>query len=444
MKLLLIFLFFIIGFSKSLLNGFKKNFPKITGFYGLIGPNVDRKKINSFFDLFIGDGIIHGVFIENGKITPVKHLVETEKILYEKKNHKLSKNFMMLPFYIILNKLNLMPNVMGLSNTAFLDNKLPIYQDKKYILTTCEMDKPYMVELDFMNKNIKTLFKVNTSIEHFSAHSKYDIVKKKIHSVDYNPFMNKITYYEFDNMCNNILHKNEINTLYSPNIHDFIIFEDKLIFSVPPLIWNFFKKIPLIFYKERKTYITIYDLKTKNTQKYDYNGDSFFVFHYADIKKNNKNNNILEIYAPLYDTFSFSSLDVDGKYRKILLNTDKKEITIQKNDELEKMNLDFPLKWKEYVLLLKFNNKLIQELVLCKDLDIKKIIKLPKDRFLCGEPSIVEYNFVPYVIGILFDSNNNGYFFSFKMFDIDNSFVEKKLDYKPTIGFHSVFTRKNI
>jgi hypothetical protein len=256
--------------------------------------------------------------------------------------------------------------------------------------------------------------------------------------------MNKITYYEFDNMCNNILHKNEINTLYSPNIHDFLIFEDKLIFSVPPLIWNFFEKIPLIFYKERKTYMTIYDLKTKNTQKYDYNGDSFFVFHYADIKKNNKNNNILEIYAPLYDTFSFSSLDVDGKYRKILLNTDKKEITIQKNDELEKMNLDFPLKWKEYVLLLKFNNKLIQELVLCKDLDIKKIIKLPKDRFLCGEPSIVEYNFVPYVIGILFDSNNNGYFFSFKMFDIDNSFVEKKLDYKPTIGFHSVFTRKNI
>jgi hypothetical protein len=154
MKLLLIFLFFIIGFSKSLLNGFKKNFPKITGFYGLIGPNVDRKKINSFFDLFIGDGIIHGVFIENGKIIPVKHLVETEKILYEKKNHKLSKNFMMLPFYIILNKLNLMPNVMGLSNTAFLDNKLPISQDKKYILTTCEMDKPYMVELDFMNKNI--------------------------------------------------------------------------------------------------------------------------------------------------------------------------------------------------------------------------------------------------------------------------------------------------
>jgi carotenoid cleavage dioxygenase-like enzyme len=435
-----LFLFFLLGYVRSLLNFKFTKFPKITGFFGLIGPNVDRSKTNSFFDLFIGDGIIYGVFIENGKITPITHLVETEKILYEKKNNKLSKKFMMMPFYILLNKLNLLPNIMGVANTAFLDNDIPVYQNKKNILTTCEMDKPYEIELDFNKKDIKTLSKVNTSIEHFSAHSKYDKNNKKIHSIDYNPVTNKVTYYELDNIGKNILCKNEFITKYSPNVHDFIIFEDNLIFIEPPLVWNFLEKIPLIFDKLRETYIIVYDLKLKKIEKYNYKDNGFFMFHYADIQK--KDNNILEIYAPLYDNFSFSSLEIDGKYRKIIIDKKTKKITIEKNDELEKMNLDFPIKWKDYVLLLKFNNKLIDELVLCKKLDIIKNIKLPKNRYLCGEPQIVEYNFIPYVIGILFDSDDNGYFFSFDMFNIDNSYVEQKLDYKPNIGFHSIFVYK--
>ena len=106
------------------------------------------------------------------------------------------------------------------------------------------------------------------------------------------------------------------------------------------------------------------------------------------------------------------------------------------------MNLDFPQKWNQYVLLIKINDKLINEFVLCKELNIEKIIKLPKNRFLCGEPSIVEHNFIPYILGILFDSDNNGYFFCGKLFNFENSFVEKKLDFKPTVGFHSIFTLK--
>ena len=96
-----------------------------------------------------------------------------------------------------------------------------------------------------------------------------------------------------------------MNSIYSPNVHDFIIFENKLIYSTPPLIWNFLSKITLVFYKERKTLFTIYDLETKKFQEYNYHGDSFLIFHYADIKKNNSNNDILEIYAPMYDSFSF-------------------------------------------------------------------------------------------------------------------------------------------
>ena len=39
---------------------------KINGFYGLAGPDVNISKINNLYDLFTGDGIVHGVFLENG------------------------------------------------------------------------------------------------------------------------------------------------------------------------------------------------------------------------------------------------------------------------------------------------------------------------------------------------------------------------------------------
>jgi hypothetical protein len=328
---------------------------------------------------------------------------------------------------------------MGLSNTAFLDNDGIVDRNKKDLLTTCEMDKPYKIQLDFNEKSVKTISKLNIDIEHFSAHSKYDSKTKKIHCIDYDSFNKLVTYYELDKDCKTINFKKEIRTRYIPNIHDFILFEDYLIFLESPLVWNYLKKIPLVFDKTRETFLVIYNLKTNQVEKNVYKGGGFFAFHYADIIKKGDN---LEIYAPLYDDFSFSSLDIEGRYRRIIFNTITKEIKIEKNAELEKLNLDFPLTWRDYILLVKIFNKSTDELILCKKLKIIKKIKLPKNRFLCGEPTIVEYKSIPYVMGIVYDDENNGYFFMFKMFDIINSYVEKSLGYKPTIGFHSVFTEK--
>ena len=63
----------------------------LNGFYGLIGPNIymNNKVPDSLYDLFTGDGTIQGVFFENGKLTFVKHLVKTEKFLYEKQHGKI-------------------------------------------------------------------------------------------------------------------------------------------------------------------------------------------------------------------------------------------------------------------------------------------------------------------------------------------------------------------
>ena len=62
-----------------------KMFDKINGFYGLVGPNVDFRNVTSLFELFTGNGVIQGVFIDNGEMTFTNHIINTERYKFEKK-----------------------------------------------------------------------------------------------------------------------------------------------------------------------------------------------------------------------------------------------------------------------------------------------------------------------------------------------------------------------
>ena len=104
----------------------KSNIDKINGIYELVGPNVDISKTDTLYKLFTGDGIIQGVFLENGNITQVHHIIQTEKIKHEKTYGKFSNHMMVLPWYMFLNKIGMLPNVMGLANTAFMKIKKKI------------------------------------------------------------------------------------------------------------------------------------------------------------------------------------------------------------------------------------------------------------------------------------------------------------------------------
>ena len=65
---------------------------KMDGFYGLIGPDVNINTISNIFDLFTSDGLINGVFFDNGELTFVRHFIRTEKLKYEQKNGKIPKH----------------------------------------------------------------------------------------------------------------------------------------------------------------------------------------------------------------------------------------------------------------------------------------------------------------------------------------------------------------
>jgi hypothetical protein len=438
---ILFFNFWIIqGFSFQLFKNIKhfikiKNskIDKINGFYGLIGPNINFSKTNTLFELFTGDGIIQGVFLENGKISEITHIIQTEKIQYEKKNGKFLNIIIFLPMYMFLNKLGMIPNVMGLANTAFIK-----INHRLFVLF--ERDLPYEISLDFYKKEVKTLKKINIkNINHFSAHSIFDKKKETVYSLEYNILQNIVSLFNIkkDLVLSN---KIDIKTKYLPIIHDSYILSNSTIFTDSPLqfsIKNLIQgKIPVIFNNNNPTYI--YEISRKIGSKNTYvTNESFYIFHYAEMRETNKK---IVILAPIYDYLDFSDLNINGKYRKLILDKDKKTIEIQKNKELEKYNLDFPIKWRDSIILRNVDNMRINGFIVCKDLHIQKKIFLD-NLSICGEPQIYDNGYFSRIICLGYNRDMKGYFI---LINPENGEVfEFPINKKINIGFHSIFIENN-
>ena len=166
-------------------------FRELNGFYGLIGPDVRINRVQTLYDLFTGDGKIQGVFFQpNSQPIFLTHLVRTDKLVYESIHGRFSKHIWMTPLYVILNKAGMIPNVLGLANTALL----PI--DRR-LFALFERDFPYELKLDFENKRIQTVKKVYLpGLSHFSGHSKY--INRTIHTIDYDVVWNRVRYIQLD------------------------------------------------------------------------------------------------------------------------------------------------------------------------------------------------------------------------------------------------------
>jgi len=406
----------------------------MNGFYGIIGPDVNMTNVKTLFDLFIGDGNIQGVFFNNGELTYVKHFVQTDKLVYEEKNGRIPNDGMMKTFFFVMSKINLLPNLLGLANTAIMS-----IHNKSYALY--ERDKPYLIDIDFENKQIQTVEKMEkVKVNHFSAHSKFDSVNNRIHSIDYQILTNTVTYHQLNDNLEPLFQIN-IKTKYLPIVHDFYKIQNKILVTDSPVVYDiqsFLKgEIPVKLDKNQNTIIHVLDTKKRiptPTQIFQTN-ESFYLFHYADCREDE---NVIEIYASLYDELDFSQINIVGKYRKIILNKRTKEAVIEKNEELEQMDLDFPIKYENKIVMRHLKDKIIDGFVVCQDLKIIKKIYL-KNRFCCGEPSISYIDGVPYLITLAFHSKNTeqGYVILINMRNYTK--IQIPIGEKLNIGFHSIF-----
>ena len=401
---------------------------KINGFYGLIGPDVNKSNVKTLYDLFTGDGVIQGLFIDNGNLTYINHFVKTDKLVYEDKHGKIPQNIFTLIFFMIMNKLNLLPNLMGMANTALLKIENNIY-------ALFERDIPYLIDVNFEEKKVNTLKKVNLdSITHFSAHSKYNNKYKVIETIDYNIFKRRVDYYIMNNDFK-IINSTYVYTKYMPIIHDFVNLPNSMIFIESPLEINI--KMSVFMNKLKTTQLHIIDKNTFSKKSITIK-NSFYIFHYANFEEIDDE---IIIYAPLYESLDFNELNLVGKYRRIVIDKKTFDVKIDINEELEKYNLDFPLKYENNVILRNIENNAINGFIICNELEIKKKIFF-EDKHLCGEPSIIEIDKNYFLVSFAYDNNNAGFFIIIDL----NSYkkIEIPLKNEINIGFHSIFIKNNI
>jgi len=424
---------------------------KVRGFYGLIGSNVaNMSSIKSLMELFMEDGKIQGVFLDNGNITFVTHMVRTDKFIYEQQNGKIPvKNVFVQMMFYLLHRLKLLPNLIGMANTSIL-------KVKNNYFALFERDVPYKLNIDFDKKMVETEGRVNLGpIQHFSAHSKVftndclDQNRGQIETIEYLIDKKRVVYYQMTSDFD-ITYQKRFDMKYIPITHDFYSNQDRLVIIDSPLIYetkiDFIRHFPLLFDKTKDTIIYIFDKQRGGIQKYVATGKAFYVFHYGDYKETDDR---IEIYASIYRDIDFMKYDIYGKYSKIVIDKVSGSVDIIEGDEADKYNLDFPMRYSHFSRTAKNVNRQSKLAFTNTDMQKKEItgiiiyddLKLEKkmiytDRTICGEPSIVYIDEIPYLLSFA-NTNQTSLFMILNLKTYET--IEIPISDKVRTGFHSTF-----
>jgi len=351
---------------------------RVNGFYGLVGPHIKVHNKTTLYDLFTGDGLIQGVFLKNGQPNFVNHLINTDKLKYEKKHGPVSTNMFVQMLFMMFHKMRLLPNLLGLANTALLNVNNKIF-------ALYERDVPYLIDIDFENNEINTVNKVKVqNLKSFSAHSKFS--KPFIETLDYNVVKKYVNYFILNENLEILVH-NKIHTKYMPIVHDFLSLNESILICDGPIVLDikgiFENHLPVRFDHSKNTFFH-HMTHDGFTESYE-TSSAFYIFHYAQGKENT---DTIELFAAVYENLDFSRLEIQGRYRKIIINKITKSVSMETNPLLETMNLDFPVRYKSKIVLRNIENNFIKEFIICEGLTIVGRIKL-KNKTICGEPALI-------------------------------------------------------
>jgi len=459
----------------------------INGFYGLIGPHIDHTSLTSLYDLFTGDGIIQGIFLENGTATFVQTLVKTEKLAFESIYGKMPKHILFTMLTTALYHLHFLPNMIGVANTAFMT-----VQNRTFALF--ERDMPYELAIDFQKKEVRTVGRYNipflttfsghsklvecpsghsTNLKYTRGHSKVvsqDTVqlmntqgghsinaeccyncecknhnKKKdfIETIEYHVLQNKVIWYQMDTDFKKSK-QYSIPMKYMPMTHDFYSNQEYVIIMDSPLLidWNHLgdSEVPLVFNEELPTFIYLLHKETGKIDQY-ISKDSFYLFHYGSVEITAE---FITITAPFYDTMNYNTIHHSGKYRKLYIDRRIGVSHFVKMKIVENLSLDFPIKiTNNRIILRSIQHNRINGFYIFNDLQIvKKMIWT--DRFICGEPAVTYLaNGDPIVMCLAFSENTKQQFFMtihLETYEI----IEYLISYPLFVGFHATFIENSV
>uniref|UniRef100_A0A6C0D7P3 Uncharacterized protein n=1 Tax=viral metagenome TaxID=1070528 RepID=A0A6C0D7P3_9ZZZZ len=411
---------------------FSYRLPLKNGFFGTIGPNLKTANIRNLVELFTGNGVIQGVFIHNGKPRFARHVINTRKLQNEPFE---GEPLFLTGLKYLLYKMGMFPyNNLGVANTALYPLSDHVDENTTALYAMYERDLPYLVHLYHNTSSIATIRQMDglyPEIQEVSGHSK-SIPGNRMETLDYHILSKQVDYYQiYDNMKSVVL-KKTIQMQYIPIMHDFISTEKSIIIMDSPLGFDFSNifrgKLPICFGKNHSTYVHVLDKITGMVQQYEITS-GHYVFHYSDCKETNEK---IEIYAPLYDDLDFSSINIQGKYRKIVIDRHTKHVTIEYNPYLETMNLDFPIKGPNGTVVLRnIENRRMNGFVMVDGLEIVKTW-LYDDLFFCGEHVVLDNSIMAFCL-----KGDSNYL---AIIDVATDSLELiECSYDLTIGFHSAF-----
>jgi len=159
------------------------------------------------------------------------------------------------------------------------------------------------------------------------------------------------------------------------------------------------------------------------------------MFHFANSKENETH---IDIYASLYEKIDFNELNITGKYRKITINKGTKLITIEKNPELEDLNIEFPILYGNRTIFKSIDNRVNNGFVICEGMELIKTIEFV-DKFICGEPAIKKVDNSYYLIAFYFSIHNHKDSRLFIMNLDTYNFIDIRIKEEIGLGFHSIF-----
>lgn len=328
--------------------------PHPTGFFGMIGPrgvDVFQHPSPSLYELFSGDGIIQGVFIEpsteaNGQpvVHPVHHRIQTQRTrspFASWKLNTLNTLFFAGIQWITGNRINLL----GAANTHILTNTpTPPSTNTHTLYALYERDLPYEIQIHWTKRSIETAGRIpvpESPINYLSGHTK-PVGKTFLVSVEYHVLRRQIRFHILRRPFLPI-QTITLPTTYLPIVHDFAFTPDtdELVWVESPFRFLLQKKkllgMPVGLDEQKPTLIHV------GSQVYSIPA-SFALFHFAHIEETPEK---IRLYAPIYDRLHFADdvRTLSGKYRCLCIHKLSQQVVWEVNPELEHYNLDFPVKF---------------------------------------------------------------------------------------------------
>ena len=439
-------------------------FGKIKGFFGQIGPNP-KYPCDSEYSLFDGDGMVHGVFFQNGTLTYTNHWVQTKKLKTEMKWKK--------KMYLSLAELK---GVRGLSSilsseimkgfklipSGYTANTAFMYADNK-LFALHETDTPYELCLNYDNQTISTGKHYQfPNIPTTTAHPKFDNFRKSMYLYSYNSidknkgqFLNNVFNYTFG-----LKEQTIIKLINNGIIHDIGQSKNYLIIPDMPLKTDlnriFRNELPLYFDKNGTTRFGLLNKDTDNLTWFQFK-ENFFIFHFSESYETKDS---VITYACLLNNVNFCSFIDNTKYKpfegtqlsQIILHKKNNTYEIKKNKYLEEI-VNKTNYITEFPLISKVNNSHIYcGIVESKKGQIEGYAKFDLTNFENSIPDIFIMNnrsgnseAQPIIIEdkeylLTYTYDNRNYYLS--LIDIEKKEIHdlklpKKIRIPP--GFHSIF-----